>query len=356
MGIRVVLGDLDIEFIKRGRSLATYVLGSTLTSTIPGISLAGEMPLATLFTPALDAEYVYYGSPISLDIIPTTPTGIPTPAIITRASLEASKQSFLFIDSGSFLEPRIPLIRLVNRRVGDRIDVREALPPGTSEKLFKEAYELGDKLSRGADIFLVGESVPGGTTTAMAILRGLGHDAENLISSSMKNNPIDLKKKIVEKAISRVRDRENPFHINDMVGDPVHITITGLVAGAQRNNSLIILAGGTQMLSVVALLKAINRSRLDRVVVATTKWIIKDRGDEIKRFLEEIAPETTLVYTELDFEDSPFEGLRAYEEGYVKEGVGAGGTSLLAVAKGMDVKDLKKLIYEEYMRIVRRYD
>ncbi len=351
-GIKTAWGLIDAESLMRKKSLAIYVLGSTLTSTIPNISLAGQMPLATLFTPALDAEYVYYGEPISLDIIPTTPTGIPTPAIITRVSLELSKQSYLFIDAGSYIEPKIPLIQLRNRRVGGRIDLRDALPKGASEKLFKESRELIERLGRGVDAVLIGESIPAGTTTAMAILRAFGFEAEDLVSSSMKNNPLDLKKSVVDKAIKRIRDQGDPFHINDVVGDPVHITIAGLVSGAMRNNSLVILAGGTQMLAVIALLKAIDGSRLERVVLATTKWIMKDRGDKIIEFIKKIAPEISVAYSDLGFEDSPHEGLRAYEEGYVKEGVGAGGTSLLAMAKGVDRDHLIRSIYREYERIM----
>ena len=352
-GVSFLWGRRDLGFLTRGRVLAVYVIGSTLTSTIPGISIAGEMPLATLFTPALDAEYVYLGEPRSVDVIPVTPTGIPTPAIITRVSLEVSSTPYIFIDSGSYVEPRIPVIRLKSSVYGRRIDRENALPAGSSEKIFEEAYSLGERISRGLDALLIGESIPGGTTTAMAILRGLGFESSELVSSSMRNNPMDLKKKVVNEALKRLREYMSPFEINDALGDPVHIAIAGLVMGSLRNTR-IILAGGTQMLAVLALIKSIEKNfDQDKILIATTRWIIKDRGREIRDFIERYFSRVSVAYTELDFGDSPHEGLRAYEEGYVKEGVGAGGTALLALCRGVSLRELIERIYSEYERVMR---
>ena len=44
-----------------------------------------------------------------------------------------------------------------------------------------------------SDLIVVGESIPGGTTTALAVLRALGIDARFKVSSSMPENPHNLK-------------------------------------------------------------------------------------------------------------------------------------------------------------------
>jgi len=87
-GITIVRGELRGEVLQE-ESLCVYVIASTKTSTIPGISLAGQAPLFTLFTPTLDVEYLYHGAPVSFPVIPTTPEGIPTPAIITLQLLNS---------------------------------------------------------------------------------------------------------------------------------------------------------------------------------------------------------------------------------------------------------------------------
>jgi len=352
-GVKVVRGDIPWRILNSSNVLATYVIGSTKTSLIPNISIAGSIPIATLFTPTLDVEYLHLRKPVTLDIIPTTPTGIPTPALITRSALKVGKIPYLIVDSGSYVEPKIPRIVLPSKCVGGRIDVEPALLLGTSEKLFNESLSLGLTLGSIADVVLIGESIPGGTTTAMAILYALGFKSFKLISSSMKDNPIELKKSVVEKAVKRLSPSLTVFEVNDLVGDPVHISVAGIALGVLTSNSYVVLAGGTQMLAVLAIMRMIESDfNQEKVIHATTRWVIRDKGEEISKFLSAYYPKVTLVYSDLDFTNTSFEGLRSYEEGYVKEGVGAGGTTFLALTRGADYKDLINAIYDEYNRLV----
>lgn len=134
-----VLGDpADVESVAKPRSMFLVLISSTLTSTIPGISIAGASPELTLYTPALDVEYLVAGLPKSLNVIPATPDGLPTPAVLTRASLELLGLPVLVVDAGSKVEPRIPHAELPSRTVGD-IRSGRALPGGTSRALFEEA-------------------------------------------------------------------------------------------------------------------------------------------------------------------------------------------------------------------------
>lgn len=357
VGYRIVSRNKSVDTVQHGRMVALYVIGSTMTSTLPGISIAGNMPLATLFTPALDVEYLYYGKPITFDIIPTTPTGIPTPAIITRAALQLSKIPFTVVDVGSFIPPKTPLISLPSKCIGRSIDKEDALPSKTSEQLFGNARYVGQTLGSIADVVLLGESIPAGTTTAMAILSALGFNGYSLISSSMKFNPLNLKKSVVSKALQRLKEKEikDPLEINDVVGDPVHISVAGIALGVLDAGSTVMLAGGTQMLAVLALMKSLEPSfSQDRVIHATTRWVYLDRGREILEFIESTVPNVALIYSELDFSNAPFEGLKAYEDGFVKEGVGAGGTAFAALARGVSIDELTNHIFNEYRRITHR--
>ncbi|MEM0439696.1 MAG: TIGR00303 family protein [Sulfolobales archaeon] len=322
-----------------------YVIASTRTSTIPGISIAGASPELTLYTPALDVEYLVRGKPLSLDVIPVTPDGIPTPALLSRACLNLIGSKPLIVDAGSYIDPQISHVDLPSRCVGGAIDSEQALPLGTSIRLFNEGKVLGRNLGKSFKCVLIGESMPGGTTTAMSILTALGYRA--MVSSASKENPLDLKRRVVGEAMKRLSNVSGVFEINDMVGDPLHISIAGIALGVLERGSKVILAGGTQMAAVIALAKKIAKD-LDGVFIATTRWVIEDRTADLPGMVREIAPEVGLAYVELDFSGSMYEGLRKYEEGYVKEGVGAGGTCLLAMMRGLSVDDVISSIYREY--------
>jgi len=43
-----------------------------------------------------------------------------------------------------------------------------------------------------------------------------------------------------------------------------------------------------------------------------------DKGREILNTLDNHLPGITFAYTDLNFSDAPYKGLRAYEEGFVK--------------------------------------
>ena len=62
--------------------------------------------------------------------------------------------------------------------------------------------QIGESLGALADCLVLGESVPGGTTTALAVLRAFGIKART--SSSMPENPGKLKESIAIAAQNRI--------------------------------------------------------------------------------------------------------------------------------------------------------
>ncbi len=336
-------------------SIALYFIANTKVSTIPGVSIAGANPEATLYTPALDVEYLVYGKPVS-GSIPITPDGIPTPAIITRAALNILGIPFSIVDVGSYVEPKIPHIDIPGKCVGGRIDLEDALPLENVKKLFDYSKTLGEMLGSNKITVVVGESMPGGTTTAMAIMESLGYRAIGRVSSASPFNPHKVKERVFADARRRSK---TDIPINDVYkaisifGDPLHISIAGFVYGAISKGSIVMLAGGTQMCSVIAILKKLKVPIEGKVAIATTKWIVKDPLSDIKGLVGDIAPEVPILYTKLDFTKSSFSGLRAYESGYVKEGVGAGGTAvMLHILNDVSANTLLLEVEKEYGRVV----
>ena len=340
------------------RPVVIYVIGSTKTSLIPGITVAGARPELTLYTPACDVEYLYYGRVVSLDVIPTTPEGIPTPALITRAALDLSGLPFFVVDSGTYYKPKVPYIDL-GGVPGEDIRTGRALPVDVVEELFRRGLVLGEVLSRLGDFVVLGESIPAGTTTALAIMVALGLDAWGKVSSACRDNPHSLKERVVKEALKKsglVPSTSNdPLTVLSHVGDPVHTALTAIAEGVLKAGSPVMLAGGTQMCAVLTLLRA-RGVNLSNAVIGTTRWIVEDRSSDIIGLVRQIG-DVPILAANLNFSSCRFYGLRAYEEGYVKEGVGAGGTCIVAyLCKGISMSRIVKRVEELYGELVKDLD
>ncbi len=334
-------------------TIALFVGGSTLTSTRPGLSIAGSTPGDTLYTPTLDLEYLVSGTPVSLSVIPVSPEGLPTPAVLTRAALRLVKIPYLVIDAGTYYGLKVPHVRLPSARYGNDISESEAFPRGTARALFSEGRTLGMTIARGQETVLIGESIPGGTTVAAAIMSALGFDGVSIVSSASPRNPKELKRLVVERALARAAGIKDPLEVVDVVGDPVHVTIAGIATGVTEEGASVVLAGGTQMGAVLAIMRALGTLDARRVSLATTRWIAEDRSSDIRAVADVVGGGIRLLVADVDLSDSPYKGLAMYEEGFVKEGVGAGGVMALDRSLGISEEVLKRAIFEEYGRLLR---
>jgi uncharacterized protein (TIGR00303 family) len=240
---------------------------------------------------------------------------------------------------------------LPSRRPGGRIDVESALPEGVARRLYMEAELLGSTLARGLDAIVAGETIPGGTTVAAAVLEALSYNALGRVSSSSARNPHSLREQVVRAALARLKGAKDVFGVVETVGDPVHISLAGLAAGAAKTGAKVVLAGGTQMASVLAILRAVEPELLEQVAIATTPWILHDSSSDLPGLVHDVAPDVPVLSTRFSLANSKYPGLRAYEEGYVKEGVGAGGSLVLAAVRGMGVEEILTAIEDEYRRI-----
>ncbi|QYZ80459.1 TIGR00303 family protein [Methanofollis formosanus] len=320
----------SIEF---SRPLFASVLGNTALSMVPGVSGAGPSPKKTVFTPILDAEMITTGAITSMPLKPNTPTGCPTPAVITRAMATLTGIEPVFVNAGLFNPPTVPCIDVYGAPGGDP---REGDAVPAARDLLTAGERVGRILSRCADFLVLGECVPGGTTTALCVLRALGYEAR--VSSSFVENPVHLKEEICEYVLEKV-EREGATDALDVVrigGDPMMPVAAGI---ASTFEGTLVFAGGTQMLAVDAVLKGLGRSM---VPLATTEYV---RTDASANFEEAVAAVgAKAYYVDPDFGTIGDAGIGRYCEGEVKEGMGAGGAMFLARVMGYSAEEIRSAI------------
>lgn len=327
--------------IRPRRPMVALVLANTMLSTVPGISGAGPTPEATLLTPVLDAELVTTGAITSMPARPNTPTGCPTPAAITRSMVEMTGLAPIHINAGLAHTPTVPCLDIYGRPGGDPRE-GDAVPEAT--RLFEQGEMAGRLLSQHSDLLVIGECVPGGTTTALCVLRALGYEAS--VSSAFVKNPLGLKDAVCREVLARIDETgaEEPLDILRATGDPMIPVAAGIASACPDK---VILAGGTQMLAVAATIRALER-RVPPLV--TTVYIRDDPTAGFTRSIAEIG--TTAYYVDPDFASIGHAGLARYCIGEVKEGTGAGGMLMLAHLMGHEPEEIARKVYD----FVSRYD
>jgi uncharacterized protein (TIGR00303 family) len=316
------------------RPLFLCIISNTDTGKIPGLSAAGTTPELTDYTPGADAELVETNRIITMPELPEAPGGSPTPAIVTKAALNLTGIPSMFVASGLRKKPAVPYVEL-GGTAGSDIRKSPAFPDAKS--IYEKGSLLGRKLATLSDCVFIGESIAGGTTTALAVLKALGYNAN--VSSSFQSNPIALKEKVVSEALIRAGIMEgglknDPLRAVEEVGDPMMAAALGIMRGLK--GSRVVLAGGTQMAAVLALGKALNIE--GDISIATTKYIIEDKSANFKEIVE--ATGRPYYYSDPGLERSKIPPVQIYAQGYVKEGVGMGGAALLAGIYGVAQKDL----------------
>lgn len=331
------------------------VIGNTETAKIPRISAAGKYPELTDYTPAADVELLFYGRCKCIKGVPVTPEGIPTPALITMSAVRVADIPVFVVNAGVKVKPHIPFIE-VEGSPGN--DIRTGRAVKDPEKIFQRSVLLGESFAKISDYLVIGESIPGGTTTALGVLLAMGIDAEGKVSSSMPNNPHDLKLRVVKEGLASTnvdpeRLKKDPLVAASAVGDPMMVAFAGLVVGAAKRIP-VVMAGGTQMAAVLAIVKGKNPNVLENVVIGTTRWIIDDNTSDLIYLVSQIARVPVLA-ANLNFSYSKYDGLQMYEKGAVKEGVGAGGATIASILKSkgnITCKTILSGIEKNYERLL----
>ena len=334
-----------ISSLEKKDFLFSFVISYTETCEIPGITFAGSDPESIKFTPPADAEFLHFGYCKSIDAIPSTPDGKPTPALLTKVALASASIPHVVVNAGSKIQPKLPFIT-TNLDSGRNITQDSAMDSDSLLRAIDYGRIIGRTLASLTDCLVIGESIPGGTTTALAVMRGLGFDAK--VSSSIPKNPVELKNRVVENALRNL-DSRDPFAVVATVGDPMIPVVAGIISSATEITK-VLLAGGTQMAAVLAFGRSIGFNA-NNIAVGTTSYIIDDKTSNFLEIIKKIA-DIPVLAIDPKLKNSKIEGLQAYSEGFAKEGVGAGGTIISAMLKtGIDSQKLLDLTEKEYNRI-----
>ena len=322
-----------VKELEGKKPLFVCTIATTETAKIPEISAAGKHPEFTDYTPPADAELLLLGKCKCINGVPVTPDGIPTPALITMSALLLADIPVLVASGGLKVKPQIPFLDLGGK---PGRDIRSGNAVDNVEEVIQRATLAGEQLAKTSDYLVIGESIPGGTTTALGVLSAMGVNAEGKVSSSMPDNPHGLKNETVRAGLAASGASfgslaKNPIKAISCVGDPMMPAFAGLVVGAAAEVP-VLMAGGTQMTAVLAVVNALNPDVLCNVAIGTTRWVANDMSSDIKGIVAQIS-DVPVLAADLNFAQSRFSGLQAYEKGIVKEGVGAGGAAIAAMAK-----------------------
>lgn len=337
----------------RGQTpLFLCVLAHTDTCLIPGVSAAGTTEELRPFTPAADAEALLYGRPRCLPGLPSNPLGPPGPAAVTRAAVQLARLPVQLVGTGLRVWPDAPLTR-VPGGPGARVDGGRAVPHARG--LYDAGLALGRQCAGTHRRIVLGESVPGGTTTALAVLLALGVRARGMVSGSMPDNVHPLKERLADAGLAAASLRPgdgvaDPLGAAAAIGDPMQPLAAGVAIGATGAGADVLLAGGSQMLAVAALIQAVaGPEPLARIAVGTTPWVVRDPSAAVPALCALVHPRLPLLAANLDFSASRHPGLRRYEGFLVKEGVGAGGACIAALlATGASIDALHQAIDRAY--------
>ncbi|MEH1970822.1 nicotinate-nucleotide--dimethylbenzimidazole phosphoribosyltransferase [Nostoc sp.] len=371
------------EWLRRYRGclpVFACVLGFTETALISGISSAGRTPEDRKYTACADAEFLYYGPEHKAQYpLPPLAAGA-SPVLISRAVFESLNIPVHLFNAGLPQPPAVPVIDL-GGSPAKCLSGGAAMEITTVHHLFEQGLLWGERLAGNIQqgYLIVGECVVGGTTTALAILTGLGIDAAGKVNSShpvcnhaqkwalvqaglekmmgsrrhlvggREQGEINLQSSIQNRSTERSRSPKSqiqnsvdPLKLVAAVGDPMQVVVAGMAIAASRSCG-VMLAGGTQMLAVYALISAIAQAytlswQPEAVVIGTTRWVAEDpTGATVdlalslgKGSLTQSGGIPPLLATHLSFADSRYPQLRAYEQGFVKEGMGAGAACIAA--------------------------
>ena len=294
------------------------VAGSTETARITGISAAGATPQLATHTPAADAEILCYGQPILAPVTPVSPGGCPTPAVITRAVRELRPFPVSVVDAGLATATAAPTIAL---DTGPGGDIREPVAVATAERIHEETRRFGRRLPDAE--LVIAETIPGGTTTAAGVLAALGEPFG--VSSSLADHPVDLKATVVAEGLVasgiEAGTVDEPLAAVRMMGDPVLAAASGVVRGALEADTRVVLAGGTQLLTVAIICRRLGVD--GPLTLATTPFVLTDEHADVSAGAT--AAGLVVVAADPRFDRETGAAFDAYVRGEAKEGVGMGG-------------------------------
>jgi NaMN:DMB phosphoribosyltransferase len=300
------------------------VAGTTETPRIDGRSTASDDGDRWTATPTAVAELIEYGRLVRASCAPTGGAGRPSPAVVTRAARECTGFETLVVDAGLADPTGAPTVD-VGAKPGR--DVRGPDPVPTAPGAWAVARELGRALPD--DELVVGESISGGTTTALGVCRALG--VEVPVPSTLPEHALARGRTVIDAAfeasdVDPGGAAHHPKLAVRFVGDPVLAVVAGLTDGALASGTDVILGGGTRMLTAAALVR--HAGVADPLTVASTSGLATDL--DLPATAAELNCEAVVADPVFDERS----GVLARDDAETVEGAGVGGALVLAERAG----------------------
>ena len=327
------------------------VIAGTDTSQIKGISAAGINATSRRKTALADAEFLLFGASADHKYkLPFLNAGV-TPALISYVCSKLISVSPIVVPIGINQKPFFRHLVVEDQNLGPSscLTTGKSMTRERVLNLYKKGIQIGKSSKQP---ILIAESVPGGTTTAQAVMEAFGLNVSNLVGSSLFIAPRELKRKVIKTGLenANLKSKFDSFDVISSVGDPFQAFSMGLLIGTRLANQPVVLSGGSQMLAVILLaLEFLDyRNKKDfikKVFIASTGWLVNDNSlsDLLDLINEKHNVNLVGLSSPLNFKSSKYKELIDYELGHVKEGVGAGGISILAFLKGFTNKEIVSL-------------
>ena len=336
------------------------VIAGTDTSQIQGISAAGINAKSRRETALADAEFLLFGpSKDHKYKLPYLNAGV-TPALISYVCSKLINATPTVIPLGLHDKPYFRYLFVEDQLLGpaSSLTTGKSMPRKRVLNLYEKGISIGKSSKQPV---LIAESVPGGTTTAQAVMETFGLNVSNLVGSSLFKAPRELKRRVIQTGLlnANLKNNFDSFDVISSVGDPFQAFSMGLLIGSRLANQPVLLSGGSQMIAVILLALELLDSKnkedfFKNVFIATTSWLVKDKSlsDLLDLINQKHKVNLIGLASPLNFKSSNSKELKDYELGHVKEGVGAGGISILAFLKGFRNKEIVSLcqVHLEKMR------
>jgi uncharacterized protein (TIGR00303 family) len=356
--IKILTGNSDfIESLRGKRASFLLAMSYSRTCDIEGISYFSSFSNYHL-KPPLDAEIITVGdirSDISLlnDMTKYTPT----PAFITRAIHQIMPFHNIELINLGVKSPEVEYFELYgfnflpsgNITDGANIDAMD---------VFKKGLEFGKTYDIKDDYIVLAESVPSGTTSAEALARALGYDVKGCFATALKEKT-QIREDAIKKALSKIEASDDIFAKASKVADNMLIFYAGVVLSLSYRTK-IVLGGGTQMAALLLLINSIidvmgGSFDSHNITLITTKWIAEDKNSDIKKLLNMLDFNINSYYSDFDFALSQLDGLKKYDSGEAKEGVGAGASLVYGELHGLDKLTITQSIDKTVLKIFQKY-
>lgn len=356
-------------------------LGATALSDVDGISAAGSTASDRRLTAKLDADILYQSlQKPQIEVthpLPTSPRGITSPVVITSASLGLINNTLAIYDCGTFAGCAPTAPHIVTPGQAAARPAQGAMPLSVVRDLFDFGLDKGSS-DHSAPLTCLAECVPGGTSTAALVLTLLGIDALAMGSSSLPDCGGDFKTNLLKQELDSLcrhhgKDMEqlqalcqsDPLQALVLAGDPVQAFACGYLMARARSldshksakDNLVVAAGGTQMLAIWTLMDRLTATRykdyrtslIEHLAIITTSYVAYDPHARVRELA--ILCQAPFISIDPGLEQSSHPGLKAYVEGNVKEGVGAGAAFAIA-SRHHSQREMIDAIDQTYSRLV----